>query len=372
MPTGFSMTSPENVLQTLHRSFAAKAQIEQQERWADMNMCDSATMHPQIGGLRGNRRKHRRAKKRNFPRGCDAAGAVNKTLTDEELQKHVALSAQNLLSILRLGRIPEALKRFDDMAFQDSASSRAAQQAFETATIPEQLSLAWALSGKVLSASQNKFANYVLQKIIEVMPLARIGFVVSELTGHGFETARHRIGCRIICRLLEHAMLTEESIAKLLDEVLVGVETLCTHDFGRHVVIHFLEHGLPCHCEHIFIAIRANLSRHTFHRKTSHIVEAALKRCASAHQQVLVDSLLADEKLLELASGQSSRHVMASLLRHESPDIQRQAFAALSPLAAQLGAVNSGKIVFRELSLMMDTKGLETCTSGPIAQPSPI
>jgi hypothetical protein len=356
MPTGLSMASRQNAPQTLPQSLAANVHMVQKEHWADMNMCDSVKLNRQVAGHATNRRKQRRAKKFNVPGDSNAPVAVANPLTEDELQNRVGLLAQDILGVLRAGRISDALKRFSDMAFHDSISSRSAQEALEIATVTEQLSLAWALSGKVLSASQNKFANYVLQKMIEVMPLARISFVVLELIGHGRDTARHRIGCRIICRLLEHAVLTEENTARLLDEVLIGIETLCTHDFGRHVVIHILEHGLPCHCERIFAAINVDLWKHAHHRKTSHIVEAALKRCSSAHQQVMVKSFLADEKLLELATGQSSRHVVVSLLRHESSDIKMQTYSALLPFASQLEAISSGKVVFKELLLMMDTE----------------
>jgi hypothetical protein len=326
----------------------------------------------QVGGNARTQRKQRRAKKQKVPFAPDACNSVDNTLTSEELSDQASLLAENLLGVLRAGRVSEALQRFADMAFRDNVPSRAAQLALELATPAEQISLSSAFSGKVLSASQDKFANYVLQKMVEVMPFARISFIVQELIGHGGKTARHCIGCRIMCRLLEHAVLTDEGIACLVDDILMGpgITALCTHDYGRHVVVHLLEYGLPCHRERILGAISVNLCEHVHHRKSSHIVEAALKFCSTPHQRLLANSLLAEDHILSFATGQFSRHVMVALLRHPSADIRRQAHDALLPIKERL-SVGPGKLVLRELLPMVDTASKESSDCSDIlATPS--
>merc|ERR1712176_400706 len=113
----------------------------------------------------------------------------------------------------------------------DQVSSRAAQLAIEEAQGADQALLVSAMHGHVREAVRSMYANYVLQKIVEVMPHRTIGFIMQELLGGGREVARHPFGCRIFCRLLEHASL-DAHLCALLDEVLADASALCKHAYG--------------------------------------------------------------------------------------------------------------------------------------------
>ena len=60
------------------------------------------------------------------------------------------------------------------------------------------------LRGHVLQMMESPHANFVLQKVIEVLPANATCFVTEELATRAAEAARHRFGCRILCRLIEH------------------------------------------------------------------------------------------------------------------------------------------------------------------------
>ena len=61
---------------------------------------------------------------------------------------------------------------------------RVAQNALESITGAEQPELAGQLQGHVRSAIKSPYANYVLQKCVEVLPPAHLQFVVDDLRGH--------------------------------------------------------------------------------------------------------------------------------------------------------------------------------------------
>jgi hypothetical protein len=58
------------------------------------------------------------------------------------------------------------------------------------------------LHGRVREAILSPHANYVVQKIVEVLPVPLASFVVAELSGAAAGTARLNFGCRVLCRLL--------------------------------------------------------------------------------------------------------------------------------------------------------------------------
>merc|ERR550537_950258 len=92
-----------------------------------------------------------------------------------------------------------------------------------------------------MEAIGSPFANYVVQKTIEVLPALNAQFIVDELAGSVVTVARHSYGVRVLCRLLEHCPppMIEELVLKLTEKV----NHLCRHKFGTYIVHHILEHG---------------------------------------------------------------------------------------------------------------------------------
>merc|ERR1712070_65496 len=114
-------------------------------------------------------------------------------------------------------------------AFSSKVSCLAAQLALQEASAHHKALLASGLRGQVRRAAQSKHANYVIQKIVELLPISGVSFVVGELLGFGYETARHRFGCRLLLRILEHMSPGDEVTSSLIDDVLTNAEELCSH-----------------------------------------------------------------------------------------------------------------------------------------------
>lgn len=285
-----------------------------------------------------------------FRTGIADEPAEEESRVDDEVALRIQNMASDLLDELRGARGTRAAERFVRMAFGDETSSRAAQRALEEASAAEQMALSAGLYGQVWAAMHSKHANYVITKAIEVMPVDRVGFITEELIGRGCEVARHRFGCRVLCRILEHLSPRDEKSMQLLDEVLVETHSLCTHAFGSIVIRHFLEHGLPQHKRRIAAAVLEDVAACATQRKGSHVVEEALRQCAPEDRRLLAERLL-EGGLAELAFGQFSRHVVLALLGTES-EVRQRAIEALQLVAAQLAASKYGKTVLAQLPVM--------------------
>lgn len=211
---------------------------------------------------------------------------------------------------------------------------RVVQLAIQTAKPAVGKAIAAELQGHVKEATESPHANYVLQKVIEQLSSATSSFIADELLVNAQRFARHRFGCRIVCRLVEHCS-SEESTQKLIDTLLEDREEaldLCKHNFGHHVVQSVLEHGDARHKEIIADVLRHDLLANARHRSSSYVLEAALLHCSTKDQESLVHFLVQPHIVAELAQADFGVFVVRTLLKH--PFVDAEALARTVPAVA--------------------------------------
>jgi pumilio RNA-binding family len=189
------------------------------------------------------------------------------------------------------------------------------QLALEVSDQSDQAYISGELHGCVRRAIASPHGNYVIQKIILELPTALTSFVIEELFGIAAEASRHRYGCRIVCRLLEHSA-TDAMVVQLVEEILVETMDLCCHNFGHHVIQTILEHGHPAHKHTIAETLRAQSHLIARNRNAAYVAERALTYCSPADQQALTTTLLSQPQLfVALAENQFGFHVVLAALR---------------------------------------------------------
>jgi len=193
---------------------------------------------------------------------------------------------------------------------------RLVQLALDVADSSHRQALAKEMIGHVVEAVSSPHANFVIQKLIEVLPMSAVSFVAEELSPYAAEAARHRFACRVLCRLVEHHSSTcTNSTSTLIDELLLDAEKLVHHNFARHVLQLVLEHGSVDHQQRIVKAIRNDLFRNAKSRYASYIVEDALKSCCIAERDTIAADLLSDsDEFVKLAMHESGCHVAKAVV----------------------------------------------------------
>lgn len=201
---------------------------------------------------------------------------------------------------------------------------RVVQFALEKATSKDQALLVEELHTHVWEAVNSPHANYVLQSVIERVGNQTARFIIEECRGRGVEVAKHRYGCRIVCRILEFFSREELKVA-LVDEVLEEVSALSRHSFGHHVVQGVMEHGTAEQIKRIVAAMRLDLQKMAVNRHASFIVEGAFKVCSQEEKDAFVRELLTDEGVKTMASNQFGGFVLKVLLQEpgETPEVLR-------------------------------------------------
>lgn len=212
------------------------------------------------------------------------------------------------------------MKQFLELAFFSSTSSRAAQSLLSMSEVSDKQKarLASSLRGHLSHrrcAVDHPHANHVVQKIVEVLPQSRREFIVEELLGYVCKVAKANIGCRTLCRILEH-LSSSRTTDMLVAELMVNVEELCRHDFGGYVVRKFLEHGseFPMQKHQVAVVLSKHAAWYAKQQMSSFVMEAAIEHCEAEDQHLVAASLLSDRESVKLSNKKGGFHVLKALL----------------------------------------------------------
>jgi pumilio RNA-binding family len=220
---------------------------------------------------------------------------------------------------------------------------RVVQKALDVANTFEKERLVAELRNHVRLAISSPHANFVIQKVIEVLPINATSFVAQELATFAAEVARHRFGCRVLSRLVEHHLCgngVAPSTDVLIDEVLLQTDQLIHHNFARHVLELILEHGTDAHKEKISESVRNNLFHLSKNRCASYVVEKALAFCKVEDTYAIASELLRNpERFRLLAMHECGSHVVKAVMKSHADCAQK----AKELLKADIDKLKSSK-----------------------------
>jgi len=233
------------------------------------------------------------------------------------------------------------------------AGCRTLQLALDIVDRSSAAQIAAGLRGLVRDAIESPHANYVVQKIITVLAPQEVPFIIEELWQAASCLARHEYGCRVFCRLLEHAAADEHTIP-LIDSILSETCALLTHTYGHHVVECALEHGLAHQRSQIIAALRKGGLCNAQVRMVAYVFEKALLYGSLVERQAVVSDFLAasQREMASLAQSQHGCMVLRALLRLPSSIAQQVQHKLGSPhVMAQLKVTKHGRRVLHECGL---------------------
>jgi len=218
---------------------------------------------------------------------------------------------------------------------------RVVQAAVEVAGGEHRSQMTMHMHGHVAELLDSPHGNHVLQKCIEVLPPDNVQFVLNELGAfpdHGLSIARHRFGCRILERLLEHC--PSDQTRDLTEGVIENAYVLCRHPFGNYVVQHVLEYGTPTQRNAVIEALlQGGVMQLAMHRVASNVIERALVECTAEGRQALVGQLVAEpEATLAMASSRYGSFIALRLLElpasPQTDEVRKQFSEGLDALKA--------------------------------------
>lgn len=235
----------------------------------------------------------------------------------------------------------------------------------------KRVALASELHGHVWEAVRCPHANHVIQKCIVAMKPQASQFIIDELvsglgtSGGASQAARHRYGCRIVERLVEHC--SSSQVSGLIEDLVNDVVVLSKHPYGNYVMQHLLEHGPIDQRRKMVMVLAQNANAVGSDCYARAVVSKALNHAAREEQVSLAQALLREPGLIATMARTRHGHVAAKfVLQHlDGPDrdeARRQLFADLAVLRAS----RYGRFVAACLDHTMEQDTEETDIS-PIA-----
>lgn len=233
---------------------------------------------------------------------------------------------------------------------RDKVGCRVVQKALDCASPQQARILAMEMVGSVKQAVRCPNGNFVIQKIVATLPAEGMEFVVEELLGKAADVAKHRYGCRVVCRIVERRGEVEMSsnVAEFISELLERASDLSQHAFAHHAMQSILEHGTARDRQKIAAALRPCVLANAQGRSSSYVLASALDCCDEVDQHTLVMDLL--EHLPTLTQSLSGCHVVKALLAvagSHLPDAARR----LQEVAADLASTRHGRRIIEDFGL---------------------
>lgn len=211
------------------------------------------------------------------------------------------------------------------------------------------------LEPHVVELCDSPHGNHVLAKLVEMMPTVRLKPVIEQLQAQGpANVARHRFGCRVLERLLEHC--TEVDIGELIDQIVEKSEMLCRHLYGNFVVQHLLEQGSATRRKCILNQLLPLLPYLAMHRTASHVVQRALAHSDQDDLNLLIDALLCGQSpnsFIDVARSRYGSFVICQLieLRIRSPSYFHVVYETMTKNVEELVQTDFGRRVAENFKL---------------------
>jgi len=242
----------------------------------------------------------------------------------------------------------------------DQDGCRLLQSALETGDGAERAAMSMEFYGHVCDALESPHAHHVLQLIVQLMPPSSVSFIIHEMQYKWSPTfvARHRFGCRVLERVIEHFPACPHAGAELayfLEGILQDAALTagcCYHSFSTFVMQHILEYGSVDQQRAIVTSLCSDLWKAALDMHAVGCLDKALSFQPFEAQVALASAILDSEGLLtRMALTRKGLPVARRLLRVIDGANLEQARRQLSGDAAKLARSKGGKALLSAAKL---------------------
>jgi len=232
--------------------------------------------------------------------------------------------------------------------------TRSVQKLVETLSSEDQLELAIAaLSEGVMVLMLDANGNHVVQRCLQRLSSEQSQFIYDAVSLHFQQVARHRHGCCVLQRCIDHASEAQQKvlIACMAEQALV----LSQDPFGNYVVQYVLGLCLPWASAMVMARLGNNYAQLSLQKFSSNVVEKCLKlsdgpleECRAAIVRELTLSPLL-ERLLQDPYG---NYVVQSALIVSKGTLYDELVAHIRPHIASVKSSPYGKRILARSNLL--------------------
>lgn len=239
----------------------------------------------------------------------------------------------------------------------DPRGCRVVQRALEIIEDRDQQKVARELAGHVREAIESPHANHVLQRCVELMRPNSVRFILDELVPSAFArpalVAKHRYGCRILERLIEH--FPPSALDKFVDSLLDEAQDLSRDPYGNFVIQHVLEHGEQIHRQRVISALQADIFGNATNPHACSVLDKALSYGDPEGQRELARTMIAEPArngrslLVAMAAEHAGFAATQRLFKVVSGDDEHEAKRQITAGQPEIGSTKHGKALLQNL-----------------------
>lgn len=239
----------------------------------------------------------------------------------------------------------------------DPRGCRVLQRALELMEDGDKQKVAQEFAGHVREVIESPHGNHVLQRCVELMRPQDLGFILEELVPSAFArpalVAKHRYGCRILERLIEH--FPSEAMSDFVGELLDEAQDLSRHPYGNFVIQHVLEHGEQSHRQRVTSALQADIFGNATNPYACSVLDKALSYGDPDCRRALAQTMIAEPArggrslLVAMAAEHAGFAATQRFFKVVSGDDEFKAKRQLAAGQPEIGATKHGKALLQNL-----------------------
>jgi pumilio RNA-binding family len=195
---------------------------------------------------------------------------------------------------------------------------RVVQKALEVLPLAVQTELVaeLAVDGTVMRCVRDQNGNHVIQKCVEcIHPSTTIDFIIEVVRADPAGLSEHAYGCRIVQRVLEHCDIAAAK-SSITDDLLAAVIRLSENQFGNYVIQHLLDYGSEEIRQAVIQELEGQVVLLSSHKFASNVVEKCLQHATPQQRHDMVALALGDgpEVLQQMMKDQYGNYVVQKML----------------------------------------------------------
>ncbi|CAL1135021.1 unnamed protein product [Cladocopium goreaui] len=151
------------------------------------------------------------------------------------------------------------------------------QEALESATWEMQMPIMTELNGKVFYCSRHMHGNFVMQKVIQMLPPNSLGFMIYELKENAVAAALHIYACRVLQRLIECCGAATSDLVDILLQPGDQLQRLVKDPYSSNVIRSLVVCGTPNHVKTVMKLFSQDVMKFSRNRHASLVLEKCLE-----------------------------------------------------------------------------------------------
>ena len=177
---------------------------------------------------------------------------------------------------------------------------------------------------------QDLNGNHVIQKCLNRLSSEDAQFIFDAVGVNCVPVGTHRHGCCVLQRCIDHASGLQR--AKLIAQITENAYSLVQDPFGNYVLQYIVDLNEPMFTTPLCMTFRPDILSLSKQKFSSNVIEKCLRGAQPEVATVLIEEMLADNKLEKMLKDAFANYVVQTALEYAEPITRSRLVEAIRPI----------------------------------------